>query len=84
MLFRSEPDDQPILDALSTSLEGKTARQKNPHPSGTLAHAVWVLARLGGWTGYYRKPGPVTIMRGWNRFEGAKFGWNTHENVRIG
>mgnify|MGYP003343168878 CR=1 FL=1 len=25
-----EPDDQPILDALSTSLEGKTARQKNP------------------------------------------------------
>ncbi len=29
---------------------------------GSLAHAAWVCARLGGWTGYYGKPGPV-VMR---------------------
>jgi hypothetical protein len=27
-----EPEDQPILEALSAKLEGRTARQKNPHP----------------------------------------------------
>ena len=37
-------------------LEGKTAKQKNPHPAGSLAYAAWVFARLGGWTGYYGKP----------------------------
>ncbi len=38
---------------LCQSLEGKTERQKNPHPRGSLAYAAWVCARLGGWTGYY-------------------------------
>ena len=78
-----EPEDAPVLLALSARLEGKTDRQKNPHPVGSLGHAVWVIARLGGWTGYYRKPGPVIIMRGWNRFNAIKFGWDTRENVRI-
>ena len=27
-----EPDDQPVLEALSAKLEGDTVRQKNPHP----------------------------------------------------
>src|ERR1700722_16623456 len=35
-----EPDDQPILEAVSARLEGKTARQKNPHPKGSLAFAA--------------------------------------------
>jgi hypothetical protein len=52
-----EPDDQPVLEALSTQLEGATAKQKNPHTKGTLAFAAWVIARLGGWTAYYGKPG---------------------------
>jgi hypothetical protein len=53
-----ELDDQPVLEALSSQLEGATARQKNPHPKGSLAFAAWVIARLGGWTAYYGKPGP--------------------------
>jgi hypothetical protein len=44
--------DQPVLERVSHSLEGKTQEQKNPHPKGTLAFAAWVFARLGGWTGY--------------------------------
>jgi hypothetical protein len=69
-----EPADQPILEAVSTQLEGKTARQKNPHPRGSLAFASWVISRLGGWTGYYGKPGPQAIRRGLDDFQRIKYG----------
>jgi Transposase DDE domain len=59
-----EPADQPIIEAIGKTLEGRTARQRNPHPSGSLAHATWICARLGGWTGYYAKPGPIVLIRG--------------------
>jgi hypothetical protein len=69
-----DPMDQPILEAVSRQLEGKTARQKNPHPKGTLAFAAWVIARLGGWTGYYGKPGPQVMRRGLEDFQAIKYG----------
>lgn len=69
-----EPLDQPILEAISARLEGKTARQKNPHPKGSLAFAAWVIGRLGGWTGYYGKPGPQVMRRGLDDFRRIKFG----------
>jgi len=56
--------DQPAMAAICADLEGKTERQKNPHPPNSLAWAAWICARLGGWTGYYGKPGPITIHRG--------------------
>ena len=69
-----EPDDQRILDAICDKLEGKTIRQKNPHPKGTLAFAAWVIARLGGWTAYYGKPGPKVMRIGFEAFQRIKFG----------
>jgi len=69
-----EPSDQPLLEALSARLEGKTARQKNPHPKGSLAFAAWVIARLGGWTGYYGKPGPRVMREGLHDFQRIKYG----------
>lgn len=69
-----DPDDRPILEAVSASLAGKTARQCNPHPSGSLAFAAWVIARLGGWTGYYGKPGPRVMRRGLQDFRAIKYG----------
>ncbi len=69
-----DPADQPILEAVSAQLEGKTARQKNPHPKGSLAFAAWVMGRLGGWTGYYGKPGPQVMRRGLDDFQRIKFG----------
>src|SRR5829696_2965218 len=68
------PDDLPLLEALCQSLEGKTERQRNPHPRGSLAYAAWVCARLGGWTGYYGKPGPIVMLQGWLEFQAAKRG----------
>lgn len=66
------PDDIPLLEAFCAKLQGKTERQKNPHPNGSLAYAAWVCARLGGWTGYYGKPGPIVMLQGWLEIQAAK------------
>ena len=71
-----DPDDQPALERVCQSVEGKTEKQKNPHPRGSLAFAAWVFARLGGWTGYYGKPGPIVMLRGLTQFHAIKHGWS--------
>jgi hypothetical protein len=70
-----DPVDRPLLEALSATLEGKTARQKNPHPPDSLAFAAWVIARLGSWDGYYGKPGPKVMRRGLQDFYMIKYGY---------
>ena len=74
-----DPGDQPVLERVSQSLEGKTQKQKNPHPQGTLAFAAWVFSRLGGWTGYYGKPGPIVMLRGLTKFHAIKHGWTLRD-----
>ena len=76
-----EPDEQHALEAVSAELEGKTQKQKNPHPRGSLAFAAWVCARLGGWTGYYGKPGPVVMLRGLHIFRAMQHGWSLAQHV---
>jgi hypothetical protein len=71
-----DPEDIPLIEAYCAQLEGKTERQKNPHPRGSLAYASWVCARLGGWTGYYGKPGPIVMLRGWRQLQAARNGWD--------
>lgn len=71
-----DPADQPALQAICQTLQGKTERQKNPHPPGSLAYAAWICARLGGWTGYYGKPGPVVTLQGFMRLNTMLLGWN--------
>jgi hypothetical protein len=68
------PEDLPLLEACCAQLEGKTQRQKNLHPKDSLAYAAWVCARLGGWTGYYGKPGPIVMLEGWLEFQARKRG----------
>jgi len=55
-------------EALIPSLQGSTPRQHNLHPTGSLARAAWVIARLGGWNCYYKPPGPITFRRGMEQF----------------
>ena len=75
-----------VLEALVGKFEGKTAKQKNPHPRLSLAWAAWCIARLGGWNGYAseRPPGPITFARGLRRFHAIAEGFalaanNSHE-----
>lgn len=76
-----DPKDRPALEAICRTLEGKTDRQKNPHPSGSLAYATWVCARLGGWTGYYGKPGPIVILQGLLVLRAMLSGWRIAQDV---
>jgi Transposase DDE domain len=75
------PADQPVIKSIGQSLAGKTERQKNPHPSGSLAHAAWICARLGGWTGYRGKPGPIVLVRGLVRLQAMLEGIKRFELV---
>jgi hypothetical protein len=71
-----------VLKALTVKLEGKTQKQKNPHPDGSLAWAAWLIARLGGWNGYAseRPPGPITFARGLERFSAIAQGYTLAAN----
>jgi hypothetical protein len=66
-----------VIDALNKSLQGKTELQKNPHPRNSLARAAWVIAKLGGWSGYasHRPPGPITFHNGLAHFQILAAGW---------
>ncbi len=63
----ADPTDMPALRQLNASLEGRTEKLKNPNDQSTLAWFAWIVARLGGWSGYvsrgYRPPGPKTVHR---------------------
>lgn len=62
-----DPSFRPALEHLSKTREGKTARQRNPHPPDSLAFVAWIAARLGGWNCYGKPPGPKTMRDGWDR-----------------
>lgn len=68
--------DCKVIAAVNAEYEGPhpRPRQKNPHPKQSLAHATWVIGRLGGWTGYYDKPGPKTLNAGLQKFYAIKQG----------
>jgi len=70
-----------VAEAIGPTLEGKTERQKNPHPPRSLAWLSWVIARLGGWTGYYKPPGPKVMRRGWDRFAAMAEGYRLAAGV---
>ena len=61
--------------AIGPTLEGKTTRQKNPHPPRSLAWLSWIVARLGGWNCYYKPPGPKTMRTGWNKLAAMAAGY---------
>ena len=70
--------DVEVLGHIEQDLPGKTAKQSNPHAGDTLAWAVWIIARLGGWTGYasQKPPGPKTMHLGLKQFDCIAHGWN--------
>ena len=71
------------LVALQPELEGRTDKQRNPHPPRSLAWAAWTIARLGGWDGYARRPaGPITMKRGLAQFQAFARGFLAARSVQ--
>lgn len=72
--------DLPALRSLNRSLEGRTEKLKNPFDPATLAWLAWIVARLGGWSGYtskgYKPAGPKTMHHGLLRLDAILIGWN--------
>jgi len=62
-------------EAIAPTLEGKTARQHNPHPPQSLACLSWIIAPLGGWNCYYKLPGPKTMLAEWAQFAAMAVGF---------
>lgn len=71
------PEEIEVLTAINKKVQGRTTLQKNPHRNNTLAWAAWIIAKLGGWTGYasHKPPGPITFHLGLARFQNFTAGW---------
>lgn len=65
----------PAAEAIASTLQGRTARQQNPHPRHSLGWLAWIIARLGGWNCYYKPPGPKTMRAGWAQFAAMAAGF---------
>lgn len=67
------------LQQLCEKLNGNTVKQQNPHNEESLSWATWIIARLGGWKGFYEKsrpPGNKTLVWGIERFDAIMIGYN--------
>ena len=75
--------EEAFAACLCDTLEGKTAKQKNPNETGSLAWISWIVARLGGWSGYtaYGAAGPKTMAHGWQKFKAMAQGWKLRKDV---
>lgn len=71
-----ESSDRKFFQKINKRVQGNTRKQMNPHKIATLAWASWVIARLGGWSGYSceHPPGPITMRRGLEEFLALKRG----------
>ena len=91
VLARDGSTNQPLADAvpeaeipplrhINQTLEGRTAKLRNPYDPGVLAWYAWIVARLGGWSGYtsrgYKPPGPKTMHLGLIRLDHILVGWH--------
>jgi hypothetical protein len=77
--------EQQCLTHLAPSLQGRTHKQQNPYPPASLPWATWLIARLGGWSGYRSQspPGIPTLVRGLRQFESIFQGWNLAQTLLV-
>ncbi|MBZ8183206.1 IS4 family transposase, partial [Oscillatoria salina] len=70
-------EQQQCLEHLAPTLQGYTHKQQNPYKRSSLAWASWLIARLGGWSGYrsQRPPGMPTLIQGLRKFDSLFRGW---------
>lgn len=72
-----DQNDTEVLNVLDKELKGTTSKQSNPFNKHTLAWAAWIIARLGGYSGYKSQspPGTITMKGGLDKFNMIKEGF---------
>jgi hypothetical protein len=65
------------LKSLAPTLEGRTKKLQNPYPPLSLPWATWLIARLGGASGYQSQwpPGMPTLVHGLRQNRAIFMGW---------
>ena len=76
---------QHCLEQLAPTLQGRTRKQQNPYPIASLPWATWLIARLGGWSGYrsQRPTGMPTLVQGLRQFESIFLGWKLAQTLLV-
>lgn len=71
------------LNLLNDKLQGVTQKLRNNNDRSKLKWATWIIARLGGWTGYDSQgpPGVIVLKRGLDKFCNIYYGWTLAEDV---
>jgi hypothetical protein len=72
-----------VLNLLNDQLQGNTNKQQNPFSNDSLSWASWIIARLGGYSGYRSQspPGPITFKWGLDKFNNLTRGFYLAKNV---
>lgn len=80
-VFTSEEVD--CLKIINRKLQGATEKLCNSNDETRLKWATWIIARLGGWTGYTSQgpPGVIILKRGLDKFAAIFFGWQLPRDV---
>ena len=81
LAFGNEEID--CLKRVNIKYQGRTEKLNNPHKESTLNWATWIIARVGGWSGYHsqRPPGPITLKNGIDKFNSIFQGWMMAKDV---
>jgi hypothetical protein len=70
-------EEAQCIHLLNGDMEGRTEKQKNPHPASSFAFACWFVVRLGSWKprSKARPPGPITMLNGLVEFNAIVRGY---------
>ena len=76
-------DEIECLKAINKEVEGKNEKLKNNNNPAKLKWATWIIARLGGWSGYISQgpPGIILLKRGSDKFADILRGWKLVKDV---
>jgi hypothetical protein len=78
-----EEEEIEVLNIINKTIPASTLKQQNPFHENTLSWAGWIVARLGGYSGYKSQspPGPITFKNGLDKLNHMVMGYKLAKNV---